>query len=159
MGWASSADYMQGTHVKFNSKEDAIRFADKQGWSWFVQEPHHVKFTPKSYSNNFRESSPSSPFARALFSSLENNSTFRRESRRTRRSCPRRLWDSRKGLLIRPVHDEQRTGVADKPTCCRAFVRGHASSHPGEPSPVQLMRPKGPVRDQPHSSRHSGLRC
>jgi len=53
MGWASSADYMQGTSLKFNTKEGAIRFAEKQGWSWFLQEPHHVKFVPKSYSNNF----------------------------------------------------------------------------------------------------------
>merc|ERR1712093_382774 len=53
MGWASSADYMQGTHVKFSTKEDAVRFAEKQGWSWFLQEPHMPKFTPKSYSNNF----------------------------------------------------------------------------------------------------------
>jgi len=53
LGWASSGDYMQGTHIKFKTKEDAIRFADKQGWSWFLQEPHHVKFTPKAYANNF----------------------------------------------------------------------------------------------------------
>jgi len=26
----------------------------------FLQEPHHVKFTPKAYANNFRES-PASP--------------------------------------------------------------------------------------------------
>jgi NADH dehydrogenase (ubiquinone) Fe-S protein 4 len=31
MGWASSADYMQGTRITFRSKEDAIRFAEKQG--------------------------------------------------------------------------------------------------------------------------------
>lgn len=31
MGWASSGDYVQGTHVKFNSKEDAIHFCEKQG--------------------------------------------------------------------------------------------------------------------------------
>lgn len=31
MGWASSADYMQGTNVKFNTKEDAIHFCEKQG--------------------------------------------------------------------------------------------------------------------------------
>lgn len=33
MGWASSADYMQGTNVKFNTKEDAIHFCEKQGES------------------------------------------------------------------------------------------------------------------------------
>lgn len=33
MGWASSSDAVQGTHVKFDSKEDAIHFAEKQGMS------------------------------------------------------------------------------------------------------------------------------
>lgn len=31
MGWASSADYMQGTSLKFTTKEDAIHFCEKQG--------------------------------------------------------------------------------------------------------------------------------
>ena len=39
MGWASSADYMQGTRVTFNSKEDAMRFAERQGWDYYVQPP------------------------------------------------------------------------------------------------------------------------
>jgi hypothetical protein len=38
MGWQSSGDFMQGTHMFFKSKEDAIGFAEKQGeksWSAF----------------------------------------------------------------------------------------------------------------------------
>lgn len=31
MGWASSADYMQGTNMAFRSKEDAIAFVS---FSW-----------------------------------------------------------------------------------------------------------------------------
>ena len=42
MGWASSADYMQGTRMSFNSKEDAVRFAEKQGWDYYVQ-PSTIK--------------------------------------------------------------------------------------------------------------------
>ena len=53
MGWQSSADFMQGTHLTFDSKEDAIRFAEKQGYEYFVQEPNERKFVPKSYANNF----------------------------------------------------------------------------------------------------------
>lgn len=45
----NSADYMQGTHVKFNSKADAIAFCEKQGWEFYVQEPNVQKFEPKSY--------------------------------------------------------------------------------------------------------------
>ncbi|KAJ5674241.1 hypothetical protein N7462_009680 [Penicillium macrosclerotiorum] len=53
MGWQSSADGMQGTHMKFKSKEDAIAFAQKQGYEYFVQEPNERRFTPKNYANNF----------------------------------------------------------------------------------------------------------
>jgi len=53
MGWQSSADYMQGTHLNFKTKEDAIAFAEKQGYEYFVQEPTARRFTPKAYANNF----------------------------------------------------------------------------------------------------------
>jgi len=43
------ADYMQGTHVKFNSKQEAIAFCEKQGWEFYVQEPNVQKFVTKSY--------------------------------------------------------------------------------------------------------------
>jgi hypothetical protein len=37
--FACRADYMQGTRVPFNTKEDAIRFAEKQGdYSVFMHE-------------------------------------------------------------------------------------------------------------------------
>ncbi|GAC93339.1 potential mitochondrial Complex I [Pseudozyma hubeiensis SY62] len=35
----SSGDYMQGTSLKFRSKEDAIHFCEKQGWDYHVTEP------------------------------------------------------------------------------------------------------------------------
>ncbi|MBW0519400.1 hypothetical protein O181_059115 [Austropuccinia psidii MF-1] len=53
MGWASSADYMQGTQLSFNSSEDAVAFCEKQGWPYFVQPPKSIKFRPKSYSDNY----------------------------------------------------------------------------------------------------------
>jgi NADH dehydrogenase (ubiquinone) Fe-S protein 4 len=53
MGWQSSADGMQGTNLKFKSKEDAIAFAQKQGYEYFVQEPNERRFVPKAYANNF----------------------------------------------------------------------------------------------------------
>ena len=53
MGWQSSADFMQGTNMDFNSKDDAIRFAEKQGYEYFVQEPNSRKIAPKAYANNF----------------------------------------------------------------------------------------------------------
>ncbi|MCJ1287733.1 NADH:ubiquinone oxidoreductase 21kD subunit [Xylographa opegraphella] len=56
MGWQSSADMMQGTHLNFKSKEAAILFAQKQGYEYFVQEPNIRKFVPKAYANNFMHS-------------------------------------------------------------------------------------------------------
>ncbi|KIV93207.1 hypothetical protein PV10_04442 [Exophiala mesophila] len=53
MGWQSSADFMQGTKVNFNTKEDAIAFAEKQGYEWYVVEPNERRFVPKAYANNF----------------------------------------------------------------------------------------------------------
>jgi NADH dehydrogenase (ubiquinone) Fe-S protein 4 len=53
MGWQSSADFMQGLQMPFKSKEDAIHFANKQGYEYFVQEPNERKFVPKAYANNF----------------------------------------------------------------------------------------------------------
>ncbi|GAA5906457.1 hypothetical protein JCM8208_004666 [Rhodotorula glutinis] len=53
MGWASSGDYVQGTHLKFNTEEDAVHFAEKQGWEYYVQRPNVQKFVPKSYANNY----------------------------------------------------------------------------------------------------------
>jgi NADH dehydrogenase (ubiquinone) Fe-S protein 4 len=53
MGWASSADFMNGQRIQFKSKEDAINFANKQGYEYFVQEPNKRKFVPKAYANLF----------------------------------------------------------------------------------------------------------
>ncbi|KAI0395781.1 putative NADH-ubiquinone oxidoreductase 18 kDa subunit [Xylariaceae sp. FL0594] len=53
MGWQASSDFMQGTKLEFQTKEDAIRFAEKQGYEYFVQEPNERAFAPKAYANNF----------------------------------------------------------------------------------------------------------
>jgi len=53
MGWQSSADFMQGTKLNFSSKEDAIRFAEKQGYEYFVQEPNERRIIPKAYATQF----------------------------------------------------------------------------------------------------------
>jgi NADH dehydrogenase (ubiquinone) Fe-S protein 4 len=53
MGWQSSGDFMQGTHLTFETKDDAVAFAERQGYEYFVQEPNARKFTPKAYANNF----------------------------------------------------------------------------------------------------------
>ncbi|KAG0312941.1 hypothetical protein BGZ97_010673 [Linnemannia gamsii] len=56
IGWASSSDYMQALQMKFISKEDAIAFADKQGWEFTVQEPNQKIVKKKVYADNFKYS-------------------------------------------------------------------------------------------------------
>ncbi|KAF8940864.1 ETC complex I subunit conserved region-domain-containing protein [Dissophora ornata] len=56
IGWASSSDYMQALQMKFVTKEDAIAFADKQGWEFTVQEPNQKIFKKKIYADNFKYS-------------------------------------------------------------------------------------------------------
>ncbi|KAI0688868.1 NADH-ubiquinone oxidoreductase 21kDa subunit [Earliella scabrosa] len=53
MGWASSADYMQGTRLSFRTKEDAIHFAEKQGWDYYIGPEEVNRIPPKNYSENF----------------------------------------------------------------------------------------------------------
>jgi len=53
MGWASSGDYMQGTRMSFRTKEDAVHFAEKQGWDYYVQAPEINRIPPKNYAENY----------------------------------------------------------------------------------------------------------
>ncbi|KAM9889263.1 hypothetical protein OXX79_012268 [Metschnikowia pulcherrima] len=43
--------------MKFDTKESAIRFAEGQGWSFYVQEPKVRHFRKKEYAMNFAHSS------------------------------------------------------------------------------------------------------
>lgn len=62
MGWQSSGDPMQGTHIFFKTKEDAIHFAEKQGTSphlkthkCFVAYPQRYQATNGLLRNPMRE--------------------------------------------------------------------------------------------------------
>ncbi|KAI8056620.1 ETC complex I subunit conserved region-domain-containing protein [Syncephalis plumigaleata] len=56
MGWASTADALQAVEMQFDTKEEAIYFAEKQGWTYYIQEPKVRKFKPQVYADNFRYS-------------------------------------------------------------------------------------------------------
>ena len=43
--------------MKFDTKDAAIRFAEGQGWSFYVQEPKKRHFRKKEYAMNFAHSS------------------------------------------------------------------------------------------------------
>ncbi|CAI5787581.1 NADH dehydrogenase [ubiquinone] iron-sulfur protein 4, mitochondrial [Podarcis raffonei] len=53
MGWASSADPLSNVLMTFSTKEAAIAFAEKNGWSYDVQEQRIPKPKSKSYGANF----------------------------------------------------------------------------------------------------------
>jgi NADH dehydrogenase (ubiquinone) Fe-S protein 4 len=47
---------MQGTFLKFRTKEEAIRFAERQRYAYEVMEPPETKFEKKVYAKNFQYS-------------------------------------------------------------------------------------------------------
>ncbi|KFQ82586.1 hypothetical protein N337_03315, partial [Phoenicopterus ruber ruber] len=53
MGWASTADPLSNMVLTFSTKEDAIAFAEKNGWSYDVEEKKIPKPKNKSYGANF----------------------------------------------------------------------------------------------------------
>ena len=55
-GYQSTADYMQATRLNFDTKEEAVRFAESNGWDYYVTEPKTKKFKKKDYSANFYHS-------------------------------------------------------------------------------------------------------
>ena len=53
MGWESSTDTMGEIVLKFNSKEKAVEYAEKNGISYKIIEPKKKEVVIKSYADNF----------------------------------------------------------------------------------------------------------
>jgi hypothetical protein len=53
MGWIGSGDTTAQVRLKFDSKEEAVAFAKKNGLSARVQDPKKRRIRPKNYSDNF----------------------------------------------------------------------------------------------------------
>ncbi len=54
MGWTSSADTRQQLRLTFDSREDAIAYAERNGISYRVMEPARRRRVKKNYADNFR---------------------------------------------------------------------------------------------------------
>jgi hypothetical protein len=54
MGWTSSADTRQQLRLWFDTKEEAIAYAEREGIAFRVEKPHEVKRRAMSYSDNFK---------------------------------------------------------------------------------------------------------
>ena len=53
MGWTSSPDTRGQVRLCFSTKEEAIAYAEKQGYAYQVLEPKERTLRPKSYATNF----------------------------------------------------------------------------------------------------------
>ncbi|WP_135466038.1 ETC complex I subunit [Crenalkalicoccus roseus] len=54
MGWAGSGDTEGQVRLHFETREQAIAYAEARGLAYEVEEPKPVRFRPKSYAENFR---------------------------------------------------------------------------------------------------------
>ena len=54
MGWTATSDMRQQVSLEFDSQEEAIAYAGKNGIPFQVFEPHRTDAKSKSYSDNFR---------------------------------------------------------------------------------------------------------
>ncbi|HSZ75170.1 MAG TPA: ETC complex I subunit [Rhizomicrobium sp.] len=54
MGWTSSSDMLSQVWLDFDTREEAIAYAEKHGIEYQVFEPHEIRRAPKSYADNFR---------------------------------------------------------------------------------------------------------
>ncbi|HKM62670.1 MAG TPA: ETC complex I subunit [Acidisphaera sp.] len=54
MGWIGGADTQRQVQLHFDTKEEAIAFAEKDGLAYEVELPHQRAIKPKAYADNFR---------------------------------------------------------------------------------------------------------
>lgn len=53
MGWTSSADMRQQIHLRFDTKEEAVTYCERQGIPYEVFEPKEPTRRVMAYSDNF----------------------------------------------------------------------------------------------------------
>ena len=54
MGWIGSSDMRGQVRLDFDTKEDAIAYAEKEGFGYVVADPKERRVRPKSYAENFK---------------------------------------------------------------------------------------------------------
>lgn len=54
MGWIGGGDTRAQVQLRFETREEAIAFAEKAGLAYEVEMPPTEKFRPKVYADNFR---------------------------------------------------------------------------------------------------------
>ncbi len=54
MGWTSSNNTRQQVTLKFDTKEEAIAYAEREGYAYEVEEPAPRRLQVRAYADNFR---------------------------------------------------------------------------------------------------------
>ena len=54
MGWTSSRDTQTQVRLKFETKEEAVAYAERNGMPFTIDEPSEKAVGTKSYADNFR---------------------------------------------------------------------------------------------------------
>jgi hypothetical protein len=54
MGWSGSADTQAQLRLRFDTREEAVAYAQKEALVYTVELPQERKFKPKAYADNFR---------------------------------------------------------------------------------------------------------
>ncbi len=54
MGWIGSGDTRRQVRLRFDSREEAVAYAERNGFAYVVEEPQTRHIRPKSYADNFR---------------------------------------------------------------------------------------------------------
>jgi hypothetical protein len=54
MGWTSSRDTRGQVRIEFDTQEEAVTYATRQGYAYSIEAPQQRAVRPKSYSDNFR---------------------------------------------------------------------------------------------------------
>ena len=54
MGWTSSANTQAQVHMSFETLEEAVAYAKRQGYAYSVEQPKQRSVRPKAYADNFK---------------------------------------------------------------------------------------------------------
>ena len=54
MGWIGSADTQAQVRLNFQTREEAVAFAERNGITYDLELPHPRRVRPKAYADNFR---------------------------------------------------------------------------------------------------------
>ena len=54
MGWIGSGDTQAQVHLHFDTRDEAVAYADKHGIAYDLELPQERRIKPKAYADNFR---------------------------------------------------------------------------------------------------------